>query len=97
MSNSIVKSINLIKSVGAVDHKALHECFNVVCNIETEINNFTDTEQGLNHIMLAANNGFNLLLKHKESYKKYTGMDVDLMLRGFHEIEIRFESLIDQE
>lgn len=97
MSNSIVKAINLIKSVGIADHDALHKCFNVVCNMEAEINNFTDTEHGLNHIMLAANNGFNLLLKHRDAYKKYTGMDVDLMLCGFHEIEIKFEALIDQE
>ena len=97
MSNSIVKAMNLIKSVGISDHDVLHNCFNVVCNMEAEINNFTDIEQGLNHIMLAANNGFNLLLKHKESYKKYTDMDVDLILLKFHEIEIKFEALIDQE
>lgn len=97
MSNSIVKAINLIKSVGAVDHEALKKCFDIVCSIEKNIDNFIDTEQGLNHIMLAANEGFNLLLKHRDAYKKYTDMDVDLMLRGFHEMEIKLESMIDQE
>ena len=94
---SLINTFKLINEIGSVEHDALHKCFKIVCNIETEINNFTDTEQGLNHIMLAANHGFNLLLKHKESYKKYTDMDVDLMLRGFHEIEIKFESLLEQE
>ena len=97
MSNSIVKAINLIKSVGAVDHEALKKCFELVCDFQNDVEKSSDTEQTINHTMISANLGFNLLLKHRDAYKKYTDMDVDLMIRGFHEIEIALESLIDQE
>ena len=97
MSNSIVKAINLIKSVGSDDHEKLQKCFNVSVNPMSEISKFTDTEQGINHVIMAMNEGFNLLYKHREAYKTLAGMDVDAALTGFHQIELSFEAAIDQE
>lgn len=51
----------------------------------------------INHVIMAMNEGFNLLYKHREAYKTLAGMDVDATLTGFHHIELSFEALSDQE
>ena len=96
MSN-LLNSLKLIKIVGIDDHEKLQKCFNVSVDPMSEIEKFTDTEQGINHVIMAMNEGFNLLYKHREAYKTLAGMDVDAALTGFHQLELQFEAAIDQE
>ena len=96
MSN-LLSSLKLIKIVGIDDHEKLQKCFNVSVDPMSEIEKFTDTEQGINHVIMAMNEGFNLLHKHREAYKKFSGMDVDAALTGFHQLELAFEAAVDQE
>lgn len=96
MSN-IFDSLKLIKIVGQDDLNKLIECFRVCSDIEVEVEKFPDEITAAKHIMTAANDGFNLIYKHREAYKKYTELDVDSMLQGFHGIELAFEAVIDRQ
>lgn len=94
--SDFVKALQLIKIVGIDDHKDLEKCFEVLADIPAELEKFLDTSKGIEHIMLVANRGFNLLHKHRETYKKYAGMDVDKLLTGFHLIEISLEKSLEE-
>lgn len=96
MDNNLFNSLKVIKIVGSDDHYKILECFKVVTEPVDAIESFSDTEAGLNHVMMSANTGFNLLLKHQETYKKFTNLDVDKMLQGFHLIELQFEEALER-
>lgn len=89
-------ALKIMHIVGDKDHNALLECFKVTANPLDAIEGFSDTEEGLKHVMMTANTGFNLLLKHRETYSKFTDIDVDKTLQGFHMIELQFEEAIER-
>ena len=94
--DDLVKALKIISIVGIDDHEKLLDCFKVVANPQDAIESFSGTESGLNHVMITANTGFNLLLKHRETYRQFTDLNVDEMLKGFHSIELLFEKAIEQ-
>ena len=57
MSN-LLNTLKLIKIVGSEDNEKFHNCFKISVDPMSEISKFTDTEQGINHVIMAMNEGF---------------------------------------
>lgn len=95
--SDLFNALKIMHIVGEDEHNEILECFKITSHPLDEIEKFTETVDGLNHIMMTANKGFNLLYKHRETYKKYSSLGVDEALTGFYLIELEFEAELDQQ
>ena len=95
---NLTNTLKLINEIGAEDSEKITSTFDIIANIPKEIEKFSDIKSGLAYIMITANTGFNMLLKHRSVYEKYCNIpasEMDDLLKNLHQIELTFEAELE--